>query len=85
MRFSLSAVPLALAGSAFATPTLQQMLGFLQQFNAVCATLQSMILFLRTFPLQDFSYPQNVQAAKSINYTGFSEGRRCFPWPRSVD
>ncbi|KAJ7867163.1 hypothetical protein B0H13DRAFT_1897685 [Mycena leptocephala] len=55
MRFSLCAVPLALAGSAFATPTLQQMLGFLQQFNA------------------DFSYPQIVQAAKSINYTGFSE------------
>ncbi|KAJ6569312.1 hypothetical protein B0H19DRAFT_692821 [Mycena capillaripes] len=55
MRFSYTAVPLVLAGSVFAAPTLQQMLGFLEQFN------------------NDFSYPQIVEAAKSINYTGFSE------------
>ncbi|KAF7367647.1 Secreted protein [Mycena sanguinolenta] len=55
MRHSLYAVPLALAGFASADPTLQQMLGFLQQFNT------------------DFSYPNNVAVAKTINYTGFAE------------
>ncbi|KAF7340314.1 hypothetical protein MVEN_01950500 [Mycena venus] len=57
MRFSFfyTAVPLVLASSTLAAPTLQQMLGFLQQFN------------------EDFSYPRNVEVAKSINYTGFSE------------
>ncbi|KAJ7300810.1 hypothetical protein DFH08DRAFT_946277 [Mycena albidolilacea] len=55
MRFLFYAVPLALAGSTLANPTLQQMLGFLQQFN------------------QDFSYPRNLEVAKSINYTGFAE------------
>ncbi|KAJ7250121.1 hypothetical protein B0H12DRAFT_679684 [Mycena haematopus] len=55
MTFSLCAVLLALAGFTWADPTLQQMLGFLQQFNI------------------DFSYPQNIEVAKSINYTGFTE------------
>ncbi|KAF7340322.1 Secreted protein [Mycena venus] len=55
MRFYFYAVSLALVGPALAAPTLQQMLGFLQQFNT------------------DFSYPRNVEVAKSINYTGFSE------------
>ncbi|KAF8188265.1 hypothetical protein K438DRAFT_1972451 [Mycena galopus ATCC 62051] len=57
MRFSLYAVPLVLAGSTFADPTLQQMLGFLQQFNT------------------DFSYPNNIAVAKTINYTGFTPGQ----------
>ncbi|KAF7340323.1 hypothetical protein MVEN_01951400 [Mycena venus] len=55
MRVSACTVALTLAGSALADPTLQQMLGFLKQFNL------------------DFSYPRNVEVAKSINYTGFSE------------
>ncbi|KAF7367698.1 Secreted protein [Mycena sanguinolenta] len=57
MRFSSYAIPLALAGFTLADPTLQQMLGFLQQFNI------------------DISYPANIQVAKSINYTGFTEGQ----------
>ncbi|KAJ7909494.1 hypothetical protein B0H13DRAFT_2661447 [Mycena leptocephala] len=35
-------------------------------------TLQQMLGFLQKFSA-DFSYPQIVEAAKSINYTGFSE------------
>ncbi|KAJ7087024.1 hypothetical protein C8R43DRAFT_1173902 [Mycena crocata] len=55
MKLSACAVPLALAGSALANPTLQQMLGFLNQFVA------------------DFTYPQIVETAKSIEYAGFAE------------
>ncbi|KAF7367641.1 hypothetical protein MSAN_00827700 [Mycena sanguinolenta] len=55
MRIPTYAVPLLLASSALATPTLQQMLGFLQQFSL------------------DFSYPQIIQAAQSINYTRFAD------------
>ncbi|KAJ6459640.1 hypothetical protein C8R45DRAFT_1182530 [Mycena sanguinolenta] len=55
MRHTFYAVPLALAGFTLANPTLQQMLGFLQQFN------------------EDFSYPNNIAVAKTVNYTGFSQ------------
>ncbi|KAJ7493996.1 hypothetical protein FB451DRAFT_1551250 [Mycena latifolia] len=55
MKIPSSLFPLAFACSAAAQPTLQQILGFLNQFQ------------------KDFSYPQIIETAKSINYTGFSD------------
>ncbi|KAJ7356402.1 hypothetical protein DFH08DRAFT_953751 [Mycena albidolilacea] len=37
-------------------------------------SLEQMLGFLKQFG-RDISYPANIEAAKSINYTGFSEGR----------
>ncbi|KAJ7597536.1 hypothetical protein C8J56DRAFT_1159419 [Mycena floridula] len=55
MKASRWISPLALATYAIASPSLQQMLGFLTQFN------------------HDFSYPQIIETAQTVNYTGFAD------------